>query len=274
MRRRGLWGATAGGNAQKPPPPASRVFPPRGKRKSQRFHLAPASATMTGMDDDLTLSPDYQPTPKGRRRWEGVDARLDEAARDPRYSPYGGPPARPARKPRPVLAIFLILLAILAVSFATAPVLAFRAVRSAAQFGDVQALGEVVDYNAVRESLRTQLRPGSAEKRPPVDLLHDPLGALRRAWEPVSPQADVDPFLTPEAIASMSVGQGPHGPKTKPDGGLFGGPIPAVRYWGFDRVRLGVADPTHPGRETIFAFQRKKLFDWRLVAVRLPQETP
>ena len=225
------------------------------------------------MDDDLTLSPDYQPSPR-RRRWEGVDARLDEAVRDPRFSPYAGPPVRPARKPRPVLTIFLILLAIGCVSFAVAPLLAFRAIRSAAQFGDVKALSEAVDYNAVRESLRTQLRPASAELHPPVDFLHDPIGALLRAWEPVSPQADVDPLLSPDAIASLTEGRGPSGPKAKPDGGLFGGPIPAVRYWGFDRVRLGVADPARPSRETVFAFQRRKLFDWRLVAVRLPQETP
>ena len=229
---------------------------------------------MAGMDDDLTLSPDYPPASKPRRRWEGVEAGLDDAVRDPRFDPYAGPRRGRARKPRPVLAILLILAAVLAVSFAVAPLFAFRALRSAAQFGDVQALGEVVDYNAVRESLRTQLRPASAERRPPVDLLHDPLGALRRAWEPVSPQADVDPYLSPEAIAGLSEGLGPHASKAKPAGGLFGGPIPAVRYWGFDRVRLGVADPGKPGRETIFAFQRRKLFEWRLVAVRLPQESP
>jgi hypothetical protein len=160
---------------------------------------------------------------------------------------------------------------VLVASFFAAPLFAFRAVRSAAEYGDVQALAEFVDYNAVRESLRIQVRPASAEKRPPVDIFHDPLGALRRAWDPVGPQADVNPYLSPEALASLSEGRGAQAAK-KPQPGLFGGPVPAVRYWGFDRVRLGVADPARPGRETIFAFQRRKLFEWRLVAIRLPQD--
>jgi hypothetical protein len=230
---------------------------------------------MARMDDDLTLSPDDRPPPRaGRKRWEAVDARLEHAAHDRRFDPYSGPPPQPAHRPRPLLAMLLILVAAICVSFAIAPLLAFRAVRSAAEFGDVGALSELVDYNAVRESLRTQLRPSSAELKPPADLLHDPLGALRRAWEPASPQADVDPLLTPTALAGLSEGRGPKAPRAAPARGLFGGPIPAVRYWGFDRVRLGVADPHVPGRETVFAFQRHKLFDWRLVAVRLPQETP
>ncbi|HTK35081.1 MAG TPA: DUF2939 domain-containing protein [Caulobacteraceae bacterium] len=226
------------------------------------------------MDDDLTLSPDDRPPPAGgRRRWEAVETRLDQAAHDRRFDPYAGPP-RPARRPRPLLAILLILVAAACAGFAVAPLLAFRALRSAAEYGDVKALSEVVDYDAVRQSLRTQLRPSSAERKPPADLLHDPLGALRRAWEPAGPQADVDLLLTPEALAGLSEGRGPGGPRAAPAKGLFGGPVPAVRYWGFDRVRLGVTDPQRPTRETVFAFQRRKLFDWRLVAVRLPQETP
>ncbi len=142
--------------------------------------------------------------------------------------------------------------------------------RSAAEFGDVQALAEAVDYNAVRESLRTQIRPASVERRPPADFFHDPLGVLRRAWEPVSPQTDVNPYLSPEALASLAEGRGPKGTKTGPGGGLFGGPIPVVRYWGFDRVRLGVADPDDRRRETIFTFAHSKPFTWRLVGIRLP----
>lgn len=228
------------------------------------------------MDDDrLTLSPDYRPdAAKTPRRWEKVDARLDRAARDPRYDPYEDT-RRPRRAPgfRLTLPVLILIAAVLfCAGFATAPLLAFRAVRSAAQFGDVQALGELVDYNAVRESLRTQIRPASAEKQPPVDLLHDPLGALRRAWEPVSPQADVNPYLTPEAIAALSEGRGQAKP-TPSAGGLFGGPVPAVLYWGFDRVRLGIADPARVTRQTIFTFQRRGMLTWRLVGVRLPQET-
>jgi hypothetical protein len=238
---------------------------------------------MAGMDDDgLTLSPDYRPEPSrkargGRERWESLDSRLDRIAASPDYDPYGDTaPARPRRerRSRPVLAIFLIGCAGLAVAYAAAPLLAFRAVRSAAEFGDVQALTELVDYNAVRQSLRVQIRPASVERAPPPSLLQDPLGAIRRAMEPATPQADVNIYLSPEALASLAAGRGMNGPKTAPGRGLFGGPIPRIAYWGFDRTRLGVADPANSKRETIFTFEHGKAFAWRLAAVRLPEETP
>jgi hypothetical protein len=231
---------------------------------------------MGDMDDDrLTLSPEYDGRPKAnRRRWESLDARLDEVAHDVRYDPYEqrAPRVYERRRSRPVLALFLIGLAVAGVVFVVAPVFAFRAVRSAAEFGDVQALGTLVDYNAVRQSLRTQIRPASAERAPPVDLLHDPIGALRRAWEPASPQADVNPYLTPESLAALTEGRrAPSAVKPTPGEGLFGGPVPAVLFWSTDRVRLGVADPARSTRRTIFTFERKKPFTWRLVGIRLPE---
>jgi hypothetical protein len=236
---------------------------------------------MDGMDDDdrLTLSgyDDDRRRPQGRRgsrgepRWERLDARLDEVVHDVRYSPYEThAPHRPERRGRPILTLFLLALVAAGVTFVAAPVFTFRAVRSAAEFGDVQALSQLVDYNAVRQSLRTQIRPASAERAPPPDILRDPLGALRRAWEPVSPQADVDSYLTPEALALLSEGRAPRSGRPAPGAGPFGGPIPAVRFWSSDRVRLGVSDPAASTRETIFTLERRKLFTWRLVGVRLP----
>lgn len=232
---------------------------------------------MGDMDDDrLTLSPDYSPRRRGdNRRWERLDERLDDAVHDVRYSPYEPPRHRHEHRGRPILTLILVGLVLAAVCFAVAPLAAFRSVRSAAEFGDVQALQQLVDYNAVRQSLRTQLRPASAERAPPTDLLHDPLGALRRAWEPVSPQADVDPLLTPEALARLTEGRPPTpGAKPLPADGVLGGPIPAVKFWSTDRVRLGVADPMKATRETIFTFERRKLYSWRLVGIRLPDAAP
>ena len=231
---------------------------------------------MDDMDDDrLTLSPEYGGKPQRRggasdsRRWESLDARLDEAVHDRHYDPYD---RRPPRKSRPVLTLVLVALVAGAVTFALAPVFAFRSVRSAAEFGDVQALSQLVDYAAVRQSLRTQIRPASAERAPPVDILHDPIGALKRAWEPVSPQPDIDPYLTPESLALLTEGRTPAaGARPAPAEGLLGGPIPAILFWSTDRVRLGASDPTAPSRQTIFTFERRKTFTWRLVGVRLPE---
>ncbi|HTI66181.1 MAG TPA: DUF2939 domain-containing protein [Caulobacteraceae bacterium] len=233
---------------------------------------------MDEMDDDPPTFPpekDGGSPGGGRRRWATIESRLDAAAHDARYDPYAGGGARLERRPHPLLTLFLVGLALAGAAFVTAPLFAFRSLRAAAEYGDVQALSQLVDYNAVRQSLRTQLRPASAERGPPADLLHDPLGALRRAWEPASPQADVDPYLTPDSLAALAHGRAaPAATKTVPGGGLFGGPVPAMRFWSADRVRLGVTDPTRPARETILTFERRKAFSWRLVGVGLPQAAP
>jgi hypothetical protein len=200
------------------------------------------------------------------RRWTAIDARLDRPAE------AAAPRRQRLVDRRPGLALALAALVIAAVIFAFAPLFTFRALRSAAEYGDVQALAELVDYGALRQSLRTQVRPASVEKRGSADLLRDPIGALRRAWEPVGPQTDVNAYLTPEALARLAHGAPAlGGPAPTPGGGLFGGPLPRVRFWSTSRVRLGVSDPAAPGRETILTFQRRKPFVWRLVGVRLPQ---
>ena len=211
-------------------------------------------------DDDVTLS--------------GYSARPEPPPRDDDYDRWRAAyeldrrRGRPGR-PRPLLTLFLTAAAIFCIAFALPPLFAFRAVRSAAQFGDVQALGESVDFDAVRQSLRVQVRPASVERAPPTSILRDPLTAIRRAWEPATPQADVDAYLSAAALASLTSGRGPDG-VAPPPSGLFGGPVPRLRYWGFERARLGVVDPAQRDRETVFTFQRRSLFGWRLVGVRLP----
>lgn len=227
-------------------------------------------------DDDLTLSGYSSREPRRPERWERPRAEGDDHERW-REDYDRDRRVRRERRPRPVLALFLAGLVVFCIAFAAAPLFAFRAVRSAAQFGDTQALGESVDFDAVRQSLRVQVRPASVERAPPTSVFRDPLGALRRAWEPVTTQADVNPYLSAAALASLTTGRGQNGVAPPPPAGLegvFGGPIPRIRYWGFERARLAVADPARPSRETVFTFQRRTLFGWRLVGIRLPQEGP
>lgn len=223
-------------------------------------------------DDDLTLSGYSSRPPRRPERWErprAIDDDYDRWQDDYDHDRR----VRRERKARPILTLFLIGLVVFCIAFAVAPLFAFRAVRSAAQFGDTQAMAESVDFDAVRQSLRVQVRPASVERTPPTSVFRDPLGALRRAWEPVTPQADVNPYLSASSLASLMSGRGPDG-AAPPPSGLFGGPIPAVRYWGFERARLGVTDPARRGRETVFTFRRRTLFGWRLVGIRLPQDAP
>jgi hypothetical protein len=74
----------------------------------------------------------------------------------------------------------LVVLAdrVFAAAFATAPWFAFRALKAAAQYEDVQAIGELVDFPAVRGSLTAELNetPAGRPGRAAVDLAR-PAGA-------------------------------------------------------------------------------------------------
>jgi hypothetical protein len=223
--------------------------------------------------DDLTLSGYPRPSdprPRAVERWERPD---DDYVRwRAEYERDLMATRRQGRRPSLFGALFLAAIVVGCIAFVVAPLFAFRAVRSAAQFGDVQALNESVDFDAVRQSLRVQVRPASVEARPPTSIFRNPFEAMRRAVEPVTPQADVNPFLTAPALAAMMSGL--HEDARPPEAtGIFGGPFPSVRYWGFDRARLGVSAPTG-GAENVFTFARRGLFDWRLVGVKLPDEVP
>jgi hypothetical protein len=174
----------------------------------------------------------------------------------------------------------LILIAIVgaAVAFVVAPGVAFFAVRSAAQAQDVQGLAQLVDFGALRTSLRPQLAsdPGAAaiQETPRGRWWEDPLGAFRRTVEPMRPAPSVDPYLTPAALVGLTLGEG----RESVDRALLNDvrvepgqpqPWPRVRYWGVNRCRLAIPSET-TAEETIFTFERRGLYDWKLVHIGLP----
>ena len=80
----------------------------------------------------------------------------------------------------------LVLLAVIAavVSFFAAPAVAFFGIRSAADANDVAGLTRLIDFGAVRQSLRPQLSGNPAAMAPAPTFLEDPIGAVRRQFEP------------------------------------------------------------------------------------------
>lgn len=162
-----------------------------------------------------------------------------------------------------------------AVAFFTAPAVAFFALRSAAESQDVQGLAELVDFDAVRASLRPQLSDRPDAMTPAPSLMQDPIGAIRRRLEQGQATPLADAYLTPEALAGLTYGEGRYASE-RTRAGLaparaetrFGEPWPRPRYWGVNRVRLAVADSG--GSETNFTFERKGAFTWKLVHIGLP----
>jgi len=173
---------------------------------------------------------------------------------------------------RPILTIFLVAVVAFAAVFVSAPWFAFRALRAAAQANDIQALAELIDFNAVRQNLQGQVDPEAAAPAP--DIWRDPLGAMRHMLRPVAPMKDTDSYLTPAAINTLAAG--------KPDPNHGGADTIAdtfpgvhgrvIQYWDPNRCRIQVTEAD--GRRALFSFERRGLFDWKLVQIRLPQGAP
>ena len=168
--------------------------------------------------------------------------------------------------------LLLLAVVVAAVSFFAAPAVAFFAIRSAADANDAAALARLIDYPAVRQSLRPQLAGGAAARAPAPSFLEDPIGAVRRQFEPETvPVEDVAAYLTPAAVAGLTRGEGRFARQRTEAGGPPGGgdPMPSPVYWGVNRARLAGSD--EGGSRTIFTFERRGPFEWRLAHIGLPE---
>lgn len=165
------------------------------------------------------------------------------------------------------LALVAVVVAVL--SFFAAPAVAFFAIRSAADANDVAGLSRLIDFPAVRQSLRPQLSGDPAALAPAPTFLEDPIAAVRRQFDPAA-VADVDAWLTPAALAGLTRGDGRHAAqRTRLPASGASNPMPEPVFWGFNRVRMAVTD--EGGSPTVFTFERKGPFEWRLVHIGLPE---
>lgn len=193
----------------------------------------------------------------------GIKIGGGRAADRPAVLGHHAPP--PHHKPKGGLfsKLFAAIIVIAAVGFFVAPWFALQAVRSAAEARDAQALNELVDFNAVRDGLKAQLSGAPAPA--PVDPWKHPIEAMRQALHPLPAIAgpSVETYLTPDALNALTNGRPVGQPITER-------PWPILRYWGFDRCRMAVRDPSDGRRETLLTFQRRGWYDWKLSQVLLP----
>ncbi|GAA0610885.1 DUF2939 domain-containing protein [Brevundimonas kwangchunensis] len=173
-----------------------------------------------------------------------------------------------------VIGNLLLLAAIVAVmSFFAAPAVAFFAIRSAADANDASELAQLIDFAEVRQSLRPQLTGNAAAIAPAPSFLEDPIGAVRRQFEQAAPIAGPTPdiYLTPAALAALTRAEGRYASQRTTatlNDGERGNPFPEPVFWGVNRARMAVTD--EGGSQTIFTFERRGPFEWRLVHIGLP----
>jgi hypothetical protein len=207
----------------------------------------------------------HEPTTESDHRpgWAQAEARRAAARREPSFK-------------RLILNLIVVGIVLAAVSFFLAPAVAFIGIRSAAEAGDVAGLGKLIDYDAVRASLRPQVSGRVEALTPPPSILQDPIGAIRRQFEQATPQfvstaPPVDAWLAPGPLLALTSGSGRDA--------LTVGANPAVEtarrwprptYWSVNRARLSVADDIHS--PTVFTFERRGPYEWKLVHIGLPRE--
>jgi len=176
--------------------------------------------------------------------------------------------------------LILVLLLLAAMVFLAAPWFAFRALRADSRDGDVQGVAELVDYNAVRADLKAELGDNPAAANAPApSVWTDPLGAIRHAMAPLTPSPPaVERYVSLEGLHALTRGYEPGRAPAEPPAPkgladqikqLFAERQPVLRYWGPNRARFGMAAPETPARETVFTFQRRTWFGWKLVGIRL-----
>lgn len=162
-----------------------------------------------------------------------------------------------------------------AFAFVAAPVVTFFGIRSAAQANDVAGLARLIDFSAVRQSLRPQLANRPEVMTPAPSFMDDPIGAVRRQFEqataPAAPNPDA--YLTPKALSALMAGEGRYAATRVTTAQAVDRaarePWPNLRYWGLETTRLSVED--EGGTATTFTFARRAPFEWKLVHIGLPE---
>ena len=183
----------------------------------------------------------------------------------------------------------LVIVALAAGLFCFGPVLAFYDIRSACQSQDVGALAELVDYDAVRASLRLQLLAGKdGVAAPAPNAINDPVGATGGALKTVAdsvgkafddlihpdraapppPPIDANSYLTPRALLGLTYGLARDADRFDPAHYGARPPAPHLAFFSLDHVRLRVTDAAHGA--TVFTFERRGLTHWRLAHIGLP----
>lgn len=167
-----------------------------------------------------------------------------------------------------------------ALAWAAAPVLAAQALIRAAKAGDEKTLERLVDFPALRESLKDELNAElSARMRRDSRLADSGLEGLGMILAPMLLSGAVDAVVTPEVVARMVTTAEAPDPtvRDQPE------PTDAIddgedihQAWGYrdlNAFAVTLTDRDHPDQRLALILDRRGLFEWKLAAVDI-QTTP
>lgn len=174
----------------------------------------------------------------------------------------------------------VVVILALAVYFGS-PFFAVQSLIDAAHHGDKAKLDAMIDFPAVRDGLKVQLKNALIDRMAKdPEVQNSPFAALALGMATAMVDKTVDAYVTPESIGNLAAGQTAPvaGGETAPAGQLTPQPAPkpqaktakpkvAYRYVTLDRVEATVPSNNDPKAVVRFDFERRNLISWKLVKI-------
>jgi hypothetical protein len=166
------------------------------------------------------------------------------------------------------LPIFSLALCVAAAWLYFTPYMAVNKLQAAAERGDSQALNEMVDFPALRTSIRTEIQSATARGIQKDGGVFAAFGAAAAGFV-VGPV--VDAAVTPEGIGLLMKGQRPsNGKDDSGDEDDWRDDVKISRRWeASDRFVVQYRD-ARSGDERIALVMRRDGVRWKLAGVRFP----
>ncbi|MBX9575802.1 MAG: DUF2939 domain-containing protein [Caulobacteraceae bacterium] len=158
--------------------------------------------------------------------------------------------------------------------FAATPYLAAKALGEAAERGDARALERLVDFPALRDSMKTEFNERLVgEMRARGE--DDPLGGLGAFLGPAIISGAVDALVTPQAVSLMvRSGKTPKAGETPPAADDRPEPKRSLGYRDPNTFAIRFEDAERDDRSVTLLMKRRGVFGWKLAAIDLPETPP
>lgn len=168
---------------------------------------------------------------------------------------------------------------LLAAAWGLAPIFTGQALIRAAKAGDARKLEQLVDFPALRDSLKEELNQELVRR-----VGNDPrlaergLGGLGMMLAPMLLSGAVDTVVTPEVLAQMvTTAEAPDPSKPAPsEPGDARDDKDIHQSWGYrdlNHFAVTLTDRDHPDQHLALILERRGLFRWQLAAVDVQSDS-
>lgn len=172
-----------------------------------------------------------------------------------------------------VVGLAAAAIAVFAIAWAAAPVFAAQALIRAAKAGDADRIEQLVDFPALRESLKDELTAElAAHMRRDPRMADSTLGGLGMMLAPMLLSGAIDATVTPEVVAQMvTTAEAPNPTvRDEPEPGDASDGDDIHQAWGYrdlNAFAVTLTDRDHPDQRLALILERRGLFKWQLAAV-------